>query len=66
MPGRKFVFTNGDRTHAQRCLRLMGLDDCFEVQPRVHLRMPLRVEASISCSLLSVLFKLRCDDVLHA
>ena len=31
MPGRKWVFTNGDRKHAERCLRLLGLEDCFEV-----------------------------------
>ena len=31
MPGHKWVFTNGDRKHAERCLRLLGLDDCFEV-----------------------------------
>ena len=31
MPGRKWVFTNADRKHAQTCLRLLGIEDCFEV-----------------------------------
>lgn len=27
-----YVFTNGDRKHAEICLRLMGVTDCFKVQ----------------------------------
>lgn len=27
-----YVFTNGDRKHAEICLRLMGITDCFKVQ----------------------------------
>lgn len=30
MPVRKFVFTNADRKHAQCCLSLLGLSDCFQ------------------------------------
>jgi len=26
-----YVFTNGDRKHAEICLRLMGITDCFKV-----------------------------------
>ena len=26
-----YVFTNGDRKHAEICLRLMGITDCFQV-----------------------------------
>ena len=26
-----YVFTNGDRKHAEICLRLMGIADCFKV-----------------------------------
>eukprot|EP00793_Prasinoderma_coloniale_P002445 PRCOL_00001927-RA len=27
---RKFVFTNGDRAHAARVLKILGVEDCFE------------------------------------
>ena len=27
----RVVFTNADRAHAERCLELMGIADCFEV-----------------------------------
>ncbi|MDY8110427.1 pyrimidine 5'-nucleotidase [Fulvimarina sp. 2208YS6-2-32] len=30
LPGRKFIFTNGDRGHAERAARQMGLSDHFE------------------------------------
>lgn len=30
IPLPKFVFTNADRTHARRCLDLLGIADCFE------------------------------------
>eukprot|EP00897_Mesotaenium_endlicherianum_P008269 jgi/Mesen1/7470/ME000039S06684 len=30
MSQRKFVFTNGDVTHAAKCLQRLGLEDCFE------------------------------------
>lgn len=32
LPGRKWVFTNGDRRHAQTCLSLLGIEECFEVR----------------------------------
>lgn len=28
----RFVFTNADDKHAQRCLELLGITDCFEVR----------------------------------
>ncbi|KAL4427910.1 hypothetical protein ABPG75_001999 [Micractinium tetrahymenae] len=30
IPLPKYVFTNADRTHAARCLQLLGVADCFE------------------------------------
>jgi len=30
VPLPKWVFTNADRMHAERCLQLMGIRDCFE------------------------------------
>lgn len=30
LPIRKLVFTNGDRTHASRALKRLGIEDCFE------------------------------------
>lgn len=30
LPGRKFIFTNGDRAHAKRVLTRRGLDGCFD------------------------------------
>jgi pyrimidine 5'-nucleotidase len=30
LPQRKFIFTNADRLHAGRVLRVLGLEDCFE------------------------------------
>ncbi|CAI5995461.1 unnamed protein product [Closterium sp. NIES-65] len=30
LPQRKFVFTNADRMHASHCLRLLGLEGCFD------------------------------------
>eukprot|EP00249_Psilotum_nudum_P005809 c19230_g1_i1 orf=429-1226(+) len=30
MPQRKWVFTNSDRKHAHKVLRILGLEDCFE------------------------------------
>ena len=33
IPLPKWVFTNADRTHAERCLRLMGIADLFQVRP---------------------------------
>ncbi|GJP52897.1 hypothetical protein CLOM_g12060 [Closterium sp. NIES-68] len=31
LPHRKIVFTNADRAHASRCLRVLGLEGCFDV-----------------------------------
>ncbi len=31
IPLPKYVFTNADQAHADRCLRLMGIADLFEV-----------------------------------
>ena len=31
----KYVFTNADRKHAQICLDLLGIADCFEVSSRL-------------------------------
>ena len=28
----RFVFTNADRLHAERCLEMMGIADCFGVR----------------------------------
>ena len=33
IPLPKYVFTNADRAHAERCLRLMGITDLFQVSP---------------------------------
>ncbi|WOL18401.1 hypothetical protein Cni_G27196 [Canna indica] len=30
MPQRKIIFTNADKAHAEKVLRRLGLDDCFE------------------------------------
>lgn len=30
LPGRKFIFTNGDRAHAERVLKHRGLKGCFD------------------------------------
>ncbi|WP_448585048.1 pyrimidine 5'-nucleotidase [Thermaurantiacus sp.] len=30
LPGRRFVFTNGDLAYARRVLLALGIDDCFE------------------------------------
>jgi pyrimidine 5'-nucleotidase len=30
LPARKFIFTNADSVHAERVLRVLGLDGCFE------------------------------------
>ncbi|GMJ10810.1 hypothetical protein like AT3G62040 [Hibiscus trionum] len=30
MPQRKIIFTNADKAHAQRVLKRLGLEDCFE------------------------------------
>lgn len=32
IPLPKYVFTNGDRKHAEICLRLLGITDCFKVR----------------------------------
>jgi hypothetical protein len=31
VPVPKWVFTNADVTHAERCLELLGIRDCFQV-----------------------------------
>ncbi len=30
LPGRRFIFTNGDRTHAERAASQLGILDCFD------------------------------------
>ena len=32
IPLPKYVFTNGDQKHAEICLRLLGITDCFKVR----------------------------------
>lgn len=36
LPGRKFVFTNGDDAYAQRVLRAIGIDDAFHGMVDIH------------------------------
>ncbi len=36
LPGRKIVFTNGDTLYAQRVLKRLGLDHCFEAIHDIH------------------------------
>ena len=36
LPGRKIIFTNGDTPYAQRVLRRLGLENCFEAIHDIH------------------------------
>jgi putative hydrolase of the HAD superfamily len=36
LPGRRLVFTNGDRPYAERVLAAIGIDDCFEAIHDIH------------------------------
>lgn len=56
IPVRKYVFTNADRRHAERCLQLLGITDCFEVRGRaegrgrVQSRLAAPAIALVKCS----------------
>lgn len=45
IPLPKYVFTNGDQKHAEICLRLLGISDCFKVRPACYF-------ALLSCTVL--------------
>jgi putative hydrolase of the HAD superfamily len=36
LPGRRLVFTNGDRPYAERVLTAIGISDCFEAIHDIH------------------------------
>ncbi|KAK8693729.1 hypothetical protein V6N13_071299 [Hibiscus sabdariffa] len=62
MPQRKIIFTNADKAHAQRVLKRLGLEDCFEgIICFETLNPPLepadRTDASSVCSKLPILCK---------
>jgi len=46
LPGRKFIFTNGDRGHAERTARQLGIldhfDDIFDIVAAGHMPKPAR------------------------
>ena len=56
LPGRKWVFTNSDRRHAETCLRLLGIEDCFDglicfesVMAAAHLKGMAKDNAPVIC-----------------
>jgi len=45
IPMPKYVFTNADKKHAETCLRLLGIDDLFEVCPLILHNIQFQVYA---------------------
>lgn len=40
LPPKKYIFTNADAAHANRALKVMGLEDCFEGVIDIHMLEP--------------------------
>lgn len=55
VPVPKWAFTNADIRHAERCLGLLGIRDCFEVRSVIGFGGPeaLAVSAPMLCTALA-------------